>query len=419
MARRGTHPRITQGDDGYWHAWVVVGKKPNGKLDRRHISRPTENEAIDRVDELLDQKRKGAVVRQGRAPTVQQWMETYLTTIAPSGGRCDPGTIRDYRSICTNWVYPVMGGTRIDQLQPEQLDQVYLQMHQAGRAASTVLKAHRILTRALEIAFRRGVASRNVAKLLDSPESRPVEQTPLDLAEALQVLNAAWALPRNGARWAVGLSLGLRQGEALGLRWSYLDLDRAEMRVWWQLRRRTFDHGCNPSCGRRRGGNCPARRMEIRSGEIPLEGGLLLKEPKGTGKRLVPLPTEVVALLRRHQAGQAIEQVLAGDLYVDHDLVFCQPDGRPIDPAADHKQWKGLCREAGVDEARLHDGRHTAGSMMLALGADISTVQEVLGHSDVRTTRGYVHVASEMARAATQRMGAALFGNQMHGKLHG
>lgn len=59
--------------------------------------------------------------------------------------------------------------------------------------------------------------------------------------------------------------------------------------------------------------------------------------------------------------------------------------------------------------ARVHDGRHTAATHLLAQGVRLEVVQEILGHSDIRVTRGYSHVASEMARAATDGMGAALF----------
>jgi hypothetical protein len=48
----------------------------------------------------------------------------------------------------------------------------------------------------------------------------------------------------------------------------------------------------------------------------------------------------------------------------------------------------------------VHDARHTAGTLPLAQGVDIRTVQEALGHSEVRVTEGYTHVASDMARAA-------------------
>jgi integrase len=411
------YPEISLRADGYWHAWVSVGTKPNGRTDQRHVKRKTKKATKERVDELLAQVREAAVVRPGRGMTVEQWLTIYLDTVAPR--RCDPGTVKDYRSKCRLYVFPQIGKLRLDRLEPDHLDEVYLAMERQGLAGSTQLKTHRVLTRALKVALRRKLVPRNVAHLVDAPSLRPVEQRPLTADEAARVLQAAWD-GRNGSRWAVGLALGLRQGEALGLRWQYLDLDAGVMNVWWQLRRRAFDHGCDPGapCGRRRGGNCPDRRLTLRSGEIHLEGGLILKEPKGTGKRTIPIPRQLVALLRRHLAGQTIERTLAGSDWVDHDLVFTSIKGRPIDPSDDHKRWTQICKQAQVDDARLHDGRHTAGTMMLVLGADIATVQEVLGHADVRTTRGYVHVASEMTRAATSRLGTALFGEEIHPKAH-
>lgn len=405
MPAKSDYPAIIQGSDGYWHAHVTVGTKPSGQRDRRHISKSSREDAVAAVDELLAQKRDGAVVKPGRPVTVSQWLEVYLESVAPR--RCDPSTVNDYRSKIKHWVLPVIGTTRLDRLSPDQLDQIYLKMQRARKADSTILKTHRILSRALEVAFRRKLVPRNVAKLIDSPTARAVEQTALALPEAIAVVEQAQQL-RNSARWSVGLSLGLRQGEVLGLRWSYVNLDQAEMRVWWQLRRRPFEHGCRPPCSRRRGGNCPDRSLPLRSGEIVLEEGLILKEPKGKSRRTVPIPAELVLQLRTQLAAQNVERVLADGAWREHDLVFARPDGRPIDPSDDYAEWRSILDAAGVPRARLHDGRHTAGTILLALGVNIRVVQEILGHSDVRVTQGYVHVASELAREATQSIGSAM-----------
>lgn len=66
--------------------------------------------------------------------------------------------------------------------------------------------------------MRRGRISRNVATLVDAPAVAPNEIEPLTREEARRILAAA-ATKRNGARWSVALALGIRQGEALGLRW--------------------------------------------------------------------------------------------------------------------------------------------------------------------------------------------------------
>lgn len=93
-----------------------------------------------------------------------------------------------------------------------------------------VLKAHRVLSRALEIAHWRGHVSHNLAQLVDPPSAPDVEQQQLD--EARKILTATASL-RKGTRWPVALSAGLRQGEALGLRWEYVDLDTGGVKIWW------------------------------------------------------------------------------------------------------------------------------------------------------------------------------------------
>lgn len=417
---RKRYPNIKKGNDGLWHAWVTVGNKPNGRPDQRHIKRATRFDVEDRVDELLDQVKTGIVVKAGKGMTVSAWFDLYLGTILPSTGRCDPDTVRDYRSKLDHWVLPIIGHMRLDRVQTDNIEACYLMMRRAGRADSFVLKVHRILTRAWEIALRRKLVGSNVIKLIDPPKFVAVEQEALSLEDALAVL-AATRGRRNSARWSIGLALGLRQGEMLGLRWEYVDLDRGEMRVWWQLTRRTFDHGCGSQpCGRRKAGYCPQRVMQMRSNETPVldlakpassdrRTGLVFKEPKGKSKRTVPLPPELVAQLREHQKAQMVERILAADMWQDHGLVFAEEDGRPIDPKHDYVEWRRLLDASGVPAIKLHAGRHTAATILIALGTGIEVVQEILGHSDSRTTRGYVHIASELAHAATQRMGGALF----------
>jgi integrase len=114
------------------------------------------------------------------------------------------------------------------------LDTAYALMLRRGLSPSTVLKVHRILSRALRIAVRRRRITRNVAALVDAPSAASHEIEPLTRGEARRILGVA-ARKRNGARWSVALALGIRQGEALGLRWSYIDLDTGVIRAWFQI----------------------------------------------------------------------------------------------------------------------------------------------------------------------------------------
>ncbi|MDP9406448.1 MAG: tyrosine-type recombinase/integrase [Actinomycetota bacterium] len=72
--------------------------------------------------------------------------------------------------------------------------------------------------------------------------------------------------------------------------------------------------------------------------------------------------------LRAHRTAQREERLAAGPLWEDHGLVFAQVNGRPIDPRRDWGQWKELLHAAGVRDARLHDARHTAATLLMTQG---------------------------------------------------
>jgi integrase len=439
--------KVYLGADGKWHCWVTIGRLPDGRLDRRERSGRDKDEVIRKALGLEDDLAAGRAPKPGRAPTVEQWFTSWLSTIANRPPRAlAPRTLDDYWSKCRNWVFPHVGWIRLRELEADDLDRLYTTMHQAGKAQSHVLKVHAIVRRGLEIAVRREKVHRNVAQLIESPSSRALKITPYEQGEARRILAVAGGR-RNPARWSVGLSIGLRQGEALGLMWPYIDLEELEVSVEWQLQRLTWEHGCEDpyACGRRRhvkpcpgrgvahrrrhveacpkpcapdcsrhASLCPARRprgVTLRPGEgiRHLAGGLYLTPPKD-GARVVPLPPELVPEIRAQRKAQAAERLAAGELWADHGLVFATKLGGPIDPRRDWQEWKDIVKAAGVRPGRLHDARHTAGTLLLEHGVDIRVVQDILGHSDLRMTQQYTKTTSKLARDAAEKIGAALFG---------
>src|SRR5215470_11772321 len=74
---------IYRGKDGWWHGWVTMGIKDDGSADRRHRKARTEAEVTRKVRELERRRVSGYLPSAGKPITVAQWMETWLTTIAP------------------------------------------------------------------------------------------------------------------------------------------------------------------------------------------------------------------------------------------------------------------------------------------------------------------------------------------------
>jgi integrase len=270
---------------------------------------------------------------------------------------------------------------RLDRLQPEHLERMHGALLEKGPSPATVLRAHRVLARALKVAHQRGKVTRNVATLVDPPTvRRPETALPLTAEEARRVLRAA-EHQRNAARWTVALAVGLRQSEALGLRWADVDLT--------------------------------AGTLSVRRGLHRVAGkGLVYEEPKAErSRRTLALPAQLVDALRAHREIQLEERAAAGTEWEHHDLVFAQPNGRPIERKSDWRAWKVLLQEAGVREVRLHDGRHTAATLLLSEGVHPRVVMELLGHAQMRTTADtYSHVLPALAKEAAERMGRTLWG---------
>jgi len=88
------------------------------------------------------------------------------------------------RSKNRNWIVPLLGQHGLDRLTPEHLDAAYTIMLRRGLSPSTVLKVHRVLSRSLRIAVRRGRVTRNVATLVDAPVAASQEIEPLTREEA-------------------------------------------------------------------------------------------------------------------------------------------------------------------------------------------------------------------------------------------
>jgi integrase len=378
-ARRshGEGTDIVRGQDGRWHAWVSMGTKLGGKRDRRHVSGRTRLEAAQKLRALQAKRDTGTATEAGRPPTLDAWLQHWLNNIAAHKVRAK--TLQGYRGMIGFRISPVLGHHRLDRLQPEHIEAFYAELRAEGLASSTILQCHRILSRALKVAAQRGKVGRNVCTLVDAPSLERSEIRPLSRVDARALLAAANGT-RNAARWSVALSLGLRQGEALGLAWEDVNLDAGEIRIRQALQRLTGQ-------------------------------GLVLVEPKSSsGRRTIALPAPLVEGLRFHRTAQLEERLQAGSEWHDHGLVFAQPNGKPIDPRADNRAWKALLRTAGVSDARLHDARHTAATLLLLQGVDNRVVMEILGHSQLSMTARYQHVLPELSREAAARMGEALWG---------
>lgn len=114
----------------------------------------TETEVTAKVRALEQQRDQGRVNQPGKAPTVKEWMRTWLDVIAPQSAS-ESTLDSTYRPKVENWIIPRLGRHRLDRLQPEHLDAFYKDLRDAGLKTKTILMIHQILSRSLKMAVQR------------------------------------------------------------------------------------------------------------------------------------------------------------------------------------------------------------------------------------------------------------------------
>ncbi|MEW1872024.1 tyrosine-type recombinase/integrase [Streptomyces caelestis] len=391
---------IFLGKDGRWHGYVSVGVKDDGSPDRRHVSRKTRPEITKAVRELEKQRDSTGVRKAGQTWTVETWLTHWVENIAaPNVGE---NTIDGYRVAVYHHLIPGLGAHRLEKLEPEHLERFYQKMQANGSAAGTAHQAHRTANTALNEAVRRRHLTTNPASIAKAPKVEEEEVEPYTLEEIQRLLLEA-GKHRNHARWVIALALGLRQGEALGLKWEDVLFEEGVLVVRRGRLRPRYKHGCGNKCGRKPG-YCP-QKVSIR------------RETKDTktraGKRTIGVPEQLLTLLRRHKEEQDRERLLARDLWVEKGYVFTSPTGEPLNPNTDHHRWKDLLKAAGVREGRLHDARHTAATVLLILGVPEAVVDRIMGWEpgkSARMRRRYQHLTGQVLQQTAAKVGALLWG---------
>ncbi|WP_328488130.1 tyrosine-type recombinase/integrase [Streptomyces zaomyceticus] len=392
------------GKDERWHARVPMGFKDDGTPYRRHLTRPTRKDLVDEVRRLEKQRDEGSARQPGKPWTVGKWLAHWIENIAKPV--VSENTYDGYEVAVRVHLVPGVGKHRIDRLEPEHLESLYWRMQAAGSKAATAHQAHRTARTALGEAVRRGHAAKNAAALAKPPrvEEEESEVEPYSVEEVQRLLLEI-NQRRNSARWMLALALGLRQGETLGLRWEDVDLDNEYLKLRRNRLRPKYAHGCTDAkpCGRKPG-YCPDRVQTRR-------------ETKNTksraGRRAVPLPGPLVTMLRAHEVAQARERAAAGDLWTDSDYVFTKLTGGPLSPNTDYHDWKRLLEDAKVRDGRLHDARHTAGTVLMLLGVPDRVIDQIMGWEPggaVRMRARYLHVPDHLLKDVARKIGAAIWG---------
>jgi integrase len=310
---RGEGSLYQRDSDGKWVGAVTL---EDGR--RRVVYGTSQREARDKLRAVERELENGLPMTPERL-TVGAYLDDWCTvTLAERvrSGRLKVSTADSYRDMCERHIVPTLGRVKVAKLTPTKvrawIGGLLSKTSARGRSLSarTVAYAHAVLRKALADAVREELVARNVAALVEAPTVRRDPVQPLSADEARTLLATA-ADDRLRVLWLVLLSLGLRRGEALALRWDDLDLEVGTVTIRRSLQR--VRGAVDETTGRR-------------------VGELVEVAPKTPGSAAtIAVPDSLVTALREHRKAQAAER-LAGVAWVDPGLVFTTHVGTALEP---------------------------------------------------------------------------------------
>ncbi len=375
MSKRGQNEgTIYKRKDGRWTASLNLGYKGTRRV-RKSFYGKTRKEVQQRLTVALRANQLGLPTINERQ-TVGQFLNNWLTESVKQTVR--PRTFNSYSRIVRLHIAPDLGRITLARLSPQDIQSLLNHKLSSGLSARSVQYIHAVLRRALGQALKWGLVARNVAKLVDPPAVQRPEIKPLSPEQARIFLEAVKG-DRLEALYSVALAIGLRRGEALGLRWQNIDFDAGTLTIRKTLQR--------------------------------INGKLSLVEPKTErSRRTLTLPQVALTALKAHRARQLQERLAAGSAWQETDFVFTTTIGTPLEGAnIARRSFKKLLAKANLPNIRFHDLRHTAASLLLVQGIHPRVVMETLGHSQISLTMNtYSHVIPALQQEAADKMDALL-----------
>lgn len=362
---RGTGA-VWERPDGYWVGAVALPPDPEtGKRKRKYVFAHSQEDALDKLRDLQKAQSTDAA-----DITVADWLRRHLDTVQALRA---PGYWTACESISRLYLVPTLGGHTLAGLRTTHVQALLDTLSRQGLSPSRLKNIRDLIRAALNRAVDADIIVRNPAAHVQLPEARRPTIRPLDIAQVRTLLDGT-AGTTDGALFALVLGTGLREGEALGLRWQDIDLPTGRIDVRQQLVRALVEKGES-----RRG----QHRKELNL--APLK--------TASSRRTVYVPGFALVELRAEATRQTKRKA--------DSPVFPNAAGTWQDPSAVLRRFKRTLLALDLPPQRFHDLRHAAAMLALESGAQLHEVQDLLGHSTLALTSSTYRHAHERQQQRT------------------
>ncbi len=297
-----------------------------------------------------------ARVEAREAPTVADLCQDYLERHAKPKKR--PTSISNDTSMIDRHIKPELGTKKVAFVTRREIDELHQGLKDTPYQANRLLA---LLSKMFSLAVSWGWRTDNPAQGIERFQEQKRHRW-LSTDEIAKLARALEKHPNQRAANAIRLLLltGARRGEVLSATWGQFDLKR---RVWTK-----------PS----------SHTKQKREEHVPLSAPALALVSK--------MKTDAIKSLGSEEALKEIPYLFPGDA-----------EGKPVQHIK--KAWASICKFAGIENARMHDLRHTYASHLASSGLSLPLIGRLLGHTQASTTQRYAHLADDPLRKATDSFG--------------
>jgi len=314
----------------------------------------------------------------------KEWLPAVKATIRPS-------TYNSYVQHVECHIAPHLGSVKLAKLTGSQVNALYAKLAESGKkdansglSPMTVHHVHSCLHKACKDAVRWGHLPKNPLDAADPPRKKGDGAREMQTwsKEQLKAFLTAVGKERLSSLWHTIAMTGMRRGEAIGLRWSDVDLENA--------------------------------RLAVRRALIPINREVVVSEPKtAKGRRVIALDPGTVEVLKAQAARQLDEQKDWDEAWVETGLVFTLENGAALDPESVSRYFRLAVKRSMLPPIRLHDLRHTHATLALQAGIHPKVVSERLGHATISITLDtYSHAIPAMQEEAAALIAALVFAGE-------
>lgn len=347
---------IYKTEKGTWRGQITIGKNLDGKLIRKSVNGKTKLEVSEKLAKIKADMGIMDIVN-AKEYTVEKWIKYYFSTVAAP--TLSESSYHLYERLFRIHIIPYFGNYNLSDLTTDLIQEIFtknFQNENLSRSTMNTVKGR--FSIALKLAVKKGILSRNPCDgvtLHKLREAKSIEA--LSVEDQKKLVDYCYKNQYNYI-FIFLLGTGLRIGEALGLTWDYIDMEKKTMKI----QRIMIEISGNPKFK-----DYPKTKNSIRE---------------------LAISDKMMKILESQMKFKNEMNYL--------NLVFPSSNYNFRTTANLRTRLQNICKSANIDFINLHGLRHTFATRMLEKGVMPKVVSQMLGHKSIVTTLNiYSHVLKE------------------------